>query len=51
MGSAPVTYRSIQDYTEALLVEFDPEVISFEEVLEQWKRDAAPCSIPRRFGL
>jgi len=49
MGSAPVTYRSIQDYTEALLVEFDPEVISFEEVLEQWKRDAAPWDATRQY--
>lgn len=42
MTASPVTYKSIQDYTEALLIEFDPTVISYEQVLDQWKRDASP---------
>ena len=28
------TYRSIKDHTEAVRVEFDPQVISYEEILE-----------------
>ena len=32
------TYRSIQDYTEALLVEYDPKEISYKKLLEHWSR-------------
>lgn len=30
------TYRSIQDHTEALLVEFDPAVVSYEDLVISW---------------
>ena len=31
-----ITYQNIQDYTEALLVEYNPDKISYEEVLREW---------------
>ena len=49
MDAAPVTYRSIRDHTEALLIEFDPAVISYEEVLRQWKGDASPSPSSRQY--
>jgi peptide-methionine (S)-S-oxide reductase len=30
------TYRSMQDHTEALLVEYDPKVISHEDLVVSW---------------
>jgi len=30
------TYQNIQDYTEAMLIEFDPLKLSFEDVLKHW---------------
>jgi len=42
------TYQNIQDYTEALLVEFDPTVISYEDVLEHWKGMASPYPASKR---
>lgn len=30
------TYRSIQDHTEAILVEFDPSVVSYEDLVLSW---------------
>lgn len=36
-GVAPdPTYQNIQDYTEALLVEYNPEVVSYRDVLKEW---------------
>ena len=32
------TYRSIQDYTEAILVEYDPKEITYRQLLERWSR-------------
>ena len=32
------TYRSIQDYTEALLVEYDPKEVCYQQLLEHWSR-------------
>jgi peptide methionine sulfoxide reductase MsrA len=32
------TYESILDHTEAVLVEFDPNVISYRQILEEWRR-------------
>lgn len=29
------TYKAIKDFTEAIRIEFDPSVISFEEILEE----------------
>lgn len=34
-GAFP-TYQNIQDYTEALLVEYNPDRISYEEILREW---------------
>jgi peptide-methionine (S)-S-oxide reductase len=42
-GQAPdPTYRHMQDHTEALLLEFDPEVISYEDLLQHWSRMHSP---------
>jgi peptide-methionine (S)-S-oxide reductase len=38
------TYRNIKDYTEALLVEFDPLVVSYEDLLITWSRMHSPTS-------
>ena len=38
------TYHSIQDHTEALRIEFDPEVLSYENLLEQYFRMAGSLS-------
>lgn len=32
------TYKQILDHTEAILVEFDPSVISYEQLLEEWSK-------------
>ncbi|CAB9525758.1 Peptide methionine sulfoxide reductase MsrA [Seminavis robusta] len=32
------TYRSIMDHTEALLIEFDPDVVTYEDLLISWSR-------------
>lgn len=37
------TYRSIQDYTEALLVEFDPKVLSYEDLVISWTQMHNPA--------
>lgn len=36
------TYRSIKDHTEALLVEFDPEKCTYEELVIEWSRMHSP---------
>lgn len=36
-GVAPdPTYQNIQDYTEAFLVEYNPDVLSYDDILEEW---------------
>jgi peptide-methionine (S)-S-oxide reductase len=30
------TYQNIQDYTEALLIEYNPDRISYEDILREW---------------
>lgn len=42
------TYRNIMDHTEALLIEFDPDVLTFEDLLVSWSKmhsatSAAKC--------
>jgi peptide-methionine (S)-S-oxide reductase len=32
------TYERMMDHTEAVLVEYDPEQISYREILQEWKR-------------
>lgn len=36
------TYRNIMDATEAVLVEFNPELISYEDILDEWARMHEP---------
>mmetsp|Transcript_19789 Transcript_19789/g.55040 ORF Transcript_19789/g.55040 Transcript_19789/m.55040 type:complete len:123 (-) Transcript_19789:941-1309(-) len=36
------TYRSIQDHTEACLVEFDPKVLPYEDLVLSWSRMHSP---------
>ena len=30
------TYRNILDYTEALLIEYDPKIVSYEDLVLSW---------------
>jgi len=32
------TYRNIKDHTEAVLIEYDPNVVSYDELLVEWSR-------------
>jgi peptide-methionine (S)-S-oxide reductase len=36
------TYRNMQDHTEAFLVEFDPSVVSFEDLVLSWTQKHSP---------
>ena len=36
------TYQSIKDSTEAVLIEFDPAVISYEMILDVWAKTHSP---------
>ena len=36
------TYQNIMDATEAFTVEFDPSVVSYEEILDEWAAQHAP---------
>lgn len=36
------TYRNILDHTEALLIEFDPDVVSYEDLVVEWARRHSP---------
>jgi peptide-methionine (S)-S-oxide reductase len=36
------TYQNIMDYTEALLVEYDPSIITFEGILKKWRSFGQP---------
>mmetsp|Transcript_12285 Transcript_12285/g.30032 ORF Transcript_12285/g.30032 Transcript_12285/m.30032 type:complete len:126 (+) Transcript_12285:264-641(+) len=36
------TYQNIMDATEAFMVEFDPSIISYEELLDAWADQHAP---------
>jgi peptide-methionine (S)-S-oxide reductase len=37
-------YRNIMDHIEALLIEFDPEVVTYEDLLISWSRMHSPTS-------
>eukprot|EP00957_Ditylum_brightwellii_P188094 14320032-Ditylum_brightwellii.AAC.1 len=42
-GSEPnPTYSNIKDATEAILVEFDPSVVSYEDILLEWSKQHSP---------
>ena len=36
------TYQNILDATEVFMVEFNPEIISYEEILDEWSAQHAP---------
>merc|ERR1712113_82013 len=36
------TYQNIKDATEAYLIEFDPTIISYEQILNDWAEQALP---------
>lgn len=36
------TYQTIKDHTEALLIEFDPTQITYEDLLIEWSRMHSP---------
>jgi peptide-methionine (S)-S-oxide reductase len=36
------TYRNIMDYTEALLVEYDPKLCTYEDLVIEWSRMHSP---------
>lgn len=37
-----VTYQNIGDYTEALLIEYDPKATDLLTILSEWKSQASP---------
>ncbi len=41
-GTENPTHRMIKDHTEALLVEFDPKVVSYEDLVIEWSRMHSP---------
>ena len=45
----PVTYQSIQDTTEALLIEYDTTQTSYEKILQEWKALASPYPSTRQY--
>jgi len=52
-SSAPciffISYDNIQDYTEALLIEFDPTVVSYKDILELWRSQHTPYPNKRQY--
>jgi len=48
---ADPTYRRIKDHTEALLVEFDPTVISYQKLVEFWTTLHRPINprVPKQY--
>mmetsp|Transcript_15869 Transcript_15869/g.21258 ORF Transcript_15869/g.21258 Transcript_15869/m.21258 type:complete len:120 (+) Transcript_15869:48-407(+) len=38
------TYRKIKDSTESILIEYDPDIISYEDILVEWSRMHSPIS-------
>lgn len=44
-----VTYQNIADYTEALLIEYDPTVVSYGDILKLWKEQASPYPCKRQY--
>jgi peptide-methionine (S)-S-oxide reductase len=36
------TYQAIKDSTEAVLIEYDPEILTYEQLLMEWKRQHYP---------
>jgi len=40
------TYQNIKDATEAVLIEYDPSIISYEKLLEEWSKQHYPFNPP-----
>mmetsp|Transcript_27469 Transcript_27469/g.57318 ORF Transcript_27469/g.57318 Transcript_27469/m.57318 type:complete len:118 (-) Transcript_27469:220-573(-) len=40
------TYQNIMDATEAFMVEFDPSIISYEEILDEWQTNTPRTTHP-----
>mmetsp|Transcript_15873 Transcript_15873/g.21262 ORF Transcript_15873/g.21262 Transcript_15873/m.21262 type:complete len:120 (+) Transcript_15873:161-520(+) len=38
------TYAYIKDSTESILIEYDPDIISYEDILVEWSRMHSPIS-------
>mmetsp|Transcript_25511 Transcript_25511/g.32476 ORF Transcript_25511/g.32476 Transcript_25511/m.32476 type:complete len:122 (-) Transcript_25511:548-913(-) len=38
------TYPDIKDSTESILIEYNPDIISYEDILAEWSRMHAPDS-------
>lgn len=36
------TYQNIMDSTEAFMIEFDPSLISYEDILDEWAKQHEP---------
>jgi peptide-methionine (S)-S-oxide reductase len=43
------TYDNMQDYTEALLVDFDPQMISYADILTAWRQLHTPYPNKRQY--
>lgn len=43
------TYDNMQDYTEALLVDFDPQMISYADILTVWRQLHTPYPNKRQY--
>lgn len=42
------TYRNIKDATEAVLIEYDPSIISYEKILIEWSKQHYPFNPPMK---
>lgn len=42
------TYQNIKDSTEAVLIEYDPSIISYEQLLFEWSKQHFPYSPPMK---
>mmetsp|Transcript_3232 Transcript_3232/g.4713 ORF Transcript_3232/g.4713 Transcript_3232/m.4713 type:complete len:120 (+) Transcript_3232:237-596(+) len=38
------TYRRIKDATESILIEYDPDIMPYEDILVEWSRMHSPIS-------
>lgn len=43
------TYSEMKDYTESLLVEFDPSVVSYQQILAKWKSLSSPYPSKKQY--
>lgn len=43
------TYENIMDYTEAILVEYDPKIVSYRQILQKWRKLGEPYPAKRQY--